>query len=64
MPEYVPTVEGQYAPDDDRHVDELIDHLAHLREDQLRRIRETLNSWALASATGLWREWKIGPLPD
>lgn len=37
------------APDDERHVAQLVDHLARLTSEQTETIREQLNKWHLAS---------------
>lgn len=36
-------------PDDQRHVQQVIDHIAHLRDDQVKKIRDALNMWDRAA---------------
>ena len=40
------------APNDPRHVGQLIDHLAHLEDDQVAEIRAKLNEWEEARGGG------------
>lgn len=42
-------MEGRFPPDDPRHVDEIVAHLARLRDDQLREIEAELASWRAAA---------------
>lgn len=36
-------------PDDQRHVEQVISHIAHLDDDQVEKIRKCLNQWANAA---------------
>lgn len=38
-------MDGRYPPDDPRHVQEIIDHIAHLDDAQIDEIRATLELW-------------------
>jgi hypothetical protein len=42
-------MEFKTAPDDPSHVQEVIDHIAHLSDEQVAAIRERLNQWEAAS---------------
>lgn len=33
------------APEDPRHVQQVIDHIAHLEDEQVAEIRDAMNSW-------------------
>lgn len=54
------------APDDPAHVEQVINHLAHLEDEQVAKIRDELNKWAVASGFPDFRivTWDHREQPD
>lgn len=52
------------APDDVKHVAQVIDHIAHLNEDQVATIREHLKAWKIAAKENIKLDFPVAVYLD